>query len=157
MKKIMCVILCPVIFFAGCAGRDPKPISIYQPGDENLNCDSLKSQVNQLQDEMEATLPKTDKFLSNVFWAATGLFTFFVGCLFMDVKDAEKIEFEAMRQRHNKLLEYIKAKSCDVSDIKTEPIPSLETRKKEAEAILKKPRPNPSSTQSQTTQPSTAK
>ncbi len=55
----------------------------------------------------------------------------------MDMKDAEKIEFEAMRQRHNRLLDYLKAKNCDVSDIKAEPIPSVEQQKKAAEEMLK--------------------
>jgi hypothetical protein len=157
MRKAICVILCPVIFFAGCAGREPRPISVYQPGDENRSCESLKGEVVQLQKDMEALLPHTDKLGSNALWAGTGIFTLGIGFFFMDLKDTEKVEFEAMRQRHNKLLDYLKSKNCDVNDIKAEPIPSLEYRKKEAEEILKKQKADAKNAQSQTTQQAPAK
>jgi hypothetical protein len=155
--KIICVVMCLMIFFAGCAGRDPYPLPLYVPGDENRSCESLKSEVVWLQKDMAALLPKTDKFGTNVLWAGTGYFTLGVGFFFMDLKDAEKTEFEASRQRHNKLLEYIKDKNCDVNDIRAEPIPSLEYRKKEAEEILKKQKVDAKNAQSQTTQQTSAK
>lgn len=136
MRKIICVILCPVIFFAGCAGRDPHPVPLYIPGDENRNCESLKTEVVQLQKDMGALLPKTDKFGTNALWATAGVFLI-VPFFFMDMKDAEKVEFEAMRQRHNRLLTYIETKNCDVNDITAKPIPSLEQQRKAAEEQLK--------------------
>jgi len=48
---------------------------------------------------------------------------------FIDMKDAEKIEYEAFRRRHNRLLLIAKEKNCDLSDITAEPVPSLEERK----------------------------
>jgi hypothetical protein len=136
MKEILSLVLCFVVFFGGCMGRDPHPIQIDQPGDENLSCDTLKTQVVWLQEEMARLLPKTDKFASNALFAGTGVFLIFPYFL-MDLKDAEKKEFEAMRQRHNHLLEIIKVKNCDTSDIVAKPIPSLEQQKKAAEEILK--------------------
>ena len=136
MKNILCVVLCFAVFFAGCMGRNPNPVQIVQPGDENLSCDTLKTQIVMLQEEMAKLLPKTDKFASNALFAGTGVFLIFPYFL-MDLKDAEKKEFEAMRQRHNHLLEIIKAKNCDTSDIVARPIPSLEQQKRAAEEILK--------------------
>ena len=45
---------------------------------------------------------------------------------------AEKIEFEAMRQRHNRLLVYAAEKGCDFGAVRAERIPSLEERKEAA-------------------------
>jgi PBP1b-binding outer membrane lipoprotein LpoB len=157
MRDMLCIVLCFAVLFAGCAGRDPKPISVYQPGDENLHCEALKTQVVQLQQDMAALLPKTDKLGSNTLWAGTGFFTLGIGFFFMDLKDTEKVEFEAMRQRHNKLLEYIRIKQCDVNDIKAEPIPSLDAQKKQAEEMLKQQKTAGKQTQSQTTTQTPAK
>ena len=66
-------------------------------------------------------------------WVVLASVTFF----FMDLKDAEKIEFEAMRRRHNRLLIYAAEKDCDMGEVRAEKIPSLKEQKKEAEKILK--------------------
>jgi len=110
---------------------------IYLPGDENRSCEGLKAEVAQLQADMQRILPKTDKDLTNVLWATGGVF-FIFPFFFMDFKDAEKIEFEAMRQRHNRLLIYAAEKKCDMVGIKTERIPSIEERKKAAKEATKK-------------------
>jgi len=136
MIRIKCIILCFVVLFPGCAGRQANPISLYIPGDETRNCDSLKTEVVQLQQDMAALLPKTNKVGTNALWVTAGAFLL-VPYFFVDMKDAEKIEFEAMRQRHNRLLDFLKQKGCDVNDITAKPIPSIEQRKKEAEDILK--------------------
>jgi hypothetical protein len=136
MRKIICSSLSFLILFAGCAGRQANPVPLYIPGDENRGCESLKTEVVQLQKDMAAMLPKTDKFGTNALWATAGVFLI-VPFFFIDMKDAEKIEFEAMRQRHNRLLDYLQSKGCDVNDITAKPIPSLEQQKKEAQEILK--------------------
>ena len=151
MREMLCIVLCFAIFFAGCAGRTANPVPLYIPGDENRGCESLKTEVVQLQKDMSAMLPKTDKFGTNTLWATAGVFLI-VPFFFMDFKDAEKIEFEAMRQRHNRLLTYLETKNCDVNDITAKPIPSLEQQKKAAEEMLKQQQ-----TQGQTTQPATTK
>jgi PBP1b-binding outer membrane lipoprotein LpoB len=149
IRQTLCVVLCYAVFFAGCAGREPKPVAIYKPGDENRSCESLKREVVQLQTKMLALLPKTDKFKTNALWATAGVFLI-VPYFMMDLKDAEKIEFEAMRQRHNRLLGYLETKNCDVKDIIAKPIPGLEQQKEEAEKILKQQQADNEKTQEQT-------
>jgi hypothetical protein len=136
MRNMLCVVLCFAVFLGGCMGREPNPVPIKKPGDESRNCESLKSEVVQLQKDMLEILPKTDKFGTNAVLATTGVLLI-VPFFFMDLKDAEGIEFEAMRQRNNHLLEILKTKNCDVSDIMAEPIPSLEQQKEEVEEMLK--------------------
>jgi hypothetical protein len=139
IKKTICSILAFAIFFAGCAGRKANPIPFYIPGDENRSCAALKAELTQLQEDMTHLLPKTNKFGTNALWASAGVLLI-VPFFFMDLKDAEKTEFEAMRKRHNHLLTYTAEKNCDMSGIRAERIPSLEEQKekaKEAKETLK--------------------
>ena len=136
MKKLICMLNIFVVTFAGCAGREANPIPIYLPGDENRSCQGLKTEVAQLQVDMARILPKTNKGLTNALWATGGVF-FIVPFFFMDLKDAEKVEFEAMRQRHNRLLVYAAEKGCDMGGIRAERIPSFQEQKKKAKEILK--------------------
>jgi len=128
MKNALTVLLIMTVFFAGCAGREANPIAIYLPGDENRSCEGLKAEVAQLQADMQRLLPKTNKGVTNTLWATAGVF-FIVPFFFMDLKDAEKIEFDAMRRRHNRLLIYAAEKNCDMSGVTAERIPSIEERK----------------------------
>lgn len=117
MRKKMCLLLSVLIFSIGCAGREANPLATYLPGDERRSCMALKAEVAQLQADMARMLPKTDKGLTNALWAGVGVFTLGVGFIFMDFKDAERIEFDAMRQRHNRLLIYAAEKGCDFSEV----------------------------------------
>ncbi|MFA5554201.1 MAG: hypothetical protein WCZ89_10055 [Phycisphaerae bacterium] len=128
MGKFIVVVLIIGVFFMGCAGREPNPISCYIEGDENLNCESLKKEIVQLQADMIGLLPKTDKGFTNTLWCVGGVVAI-VPYFFVDVKDAERVEYEALRRRHNRLLLISQQKNCDFSDITAEPIPSLENRK----------------------------
>ena len=129
MKKLICLLLACSVFFAGCAGREANPIAIYLPGDENRSCEGLKAEVAQLQADMQRLLPKTNKRVTNTLWATAGVFLI-VPFFFMDLKGAEKIEFDAMRRRHNRLLIYAAEKGCDMTGVRAERILSAEERKK---------------------------
>ncbi len=123
MKTTLNILLICAIFNAGCAGRAANPIAAYLPGDENRSCTALEAEIAQLQVDMQRILPKTDKGLTNALWATAGVFLI-VPFFFMDLKDAEKVEFEAMRQRHNRLLIYAAEKGCDFGEVRAERIPS---------------------------------
>lgn len=139
MRKLICLLLAFAVFFAGCAGRESNPVPVYVPGDENRSCAALRAETAQLQVDMQRMLPKTDKGLSNALWATAGVFTLGLGFFFMDFKDAEKIEFDAMRQRHNRLLVYAAERKCDFGEIKMERIPSIEERKKATKTFSNNP------------------
>lgn len=135
MKENVGLLLFFVVILVGCAGRQPEPVSAYMPGDENLSCDSLEQQISTLQKDMLALLPKTDKTVINTLWNIGGTVasnTTPVGMatyLFINMKDAERIEYEAFRRRHNRLLLIAESKNCDMGDVMAEPIPSLAERK----------------------------
>ena len=136
MKKPICLILSVLIFLSGCAGRTANPIAAYLPGDETRSCEGLKAEIAQLQADMQRLLPKTDKGLTNTLWALGGCVVI-VPFFFMDLKDAEKIEFEAMRTRHNRLLVYAAEKDCDMMGVRAKKIPSLAERKELAKKAKK--------------------
>ena len=121
MKKQICVLMACCIFITGCAGRDANPIAVYMPGDENRSCMLLKAEIAQLQEDMQQLLPKTSKGASNTLWATAGVFLI-VPFFFMDFKGAEKIEFDAMRNRHNRLLVYAADKGCDMTGVRAKRI-----------------------------------
>lgn len=125
MRKMICVLLVFSVLLTGCAGREANPIVIYMPGDEKRSCPALQAEMAQIQAEMQRMAPKTDKGLSNALWATAGVFLI-VPFFFMDFKDAEKIEYNALRQRYNRLLVYAAEKECDFGDLRQERIPSLE-------------------------------
>ncbi len=128
-KAILNVLLCFSIFFAGCAGREANPIPVYLPGDNERSCEMLVAEIAQLQADMQRLLPKTNKGVTNTLWATAGVF-FIVPFFFMDLKGAEKIEFDAMRARHNRLLLICADKGCDMTGVRAERITSAEESKK---------------------------
>jgi hypothetical protein len=133
MKKTICLLLACSVFFAGCAGREANPIPAYLPGDNERSCNVLVAEIAQLQADMQRLLPKTNKGVTNTLWATAGVFLI-VPFFFMDLKDAEKIEFDAMRTRHNRLLLICADKGCDMTGVRAERVPSA----KEAKEMPKK-------------------
>jgi len=129
MKKVFCLSLVVSMFLTGCAGREANPIPVYLPGDNERSCEVLVAEIAQLQADMQRILPKTNKGVTNTLWATAGVF-FIVPFFFMDLKGAEKIEFDAMRARHNRLLLICADKGCDMTGVRAERIPSAEKRKK---------------------------
>ena len=127
MKKVLCLSLMVSILFAGCAGREANPVAMYIPGDENRGCKALIQEMSQIQQEMDVLRPKTNKFVTNAAWATAGVF-FIFPFFFMDMKEAEKIEYDAYARRYNRLLLYAKEKNCDLLTLPTEPELTVEQK-----------------------------
>ena len=117
-KQLLNLLLCVSIFLAGCAGREANPIALKMPGDADLNCNSLQSEMTNLRADMKVLKAKTNKFWSNTIW-------FIILPFIMDVKEAEKIEYNAMQRRHNHLLIIAKEKECDFAD-SIEPVKAVD-------------------------------
>lgn len=105
MKIYFLFILPLALLSCGCAGREGNPVPIYQQGDENLSCEELQVEIVQLQANMEKILPVTNKETSNMIYSLTLP-------VFMDLKQGEKMEYDAMRRRHNRLLKFAEKKEC---------------------------------------------
>lgn len=131
-KTILNVLLCVSIFLAGCAGREANLVQVRQLGDEQKNCDELRSELYYIENEISRLLPKSDKTGRNIALGATGIL-FIVPLFFMDLKQGEKKEIEAYRQRYNHLLMISQQKGCKlptaVAEETVEKIASIKEQK----------------------------
>jgi len=117
MKNVACYVLAVLLFIVGCGGRQANPIPIYRPGAEQSACPGLKAEMAQLESDMQRILPKTDKSGTNILCGVAGAFVI-VPWFFMDFKGADKIEFDAMRNRYNYLISLAAERKCNMVGVK---------------------------------------
>jgi hypothetical protein len=98
---------------SACGGRTANPVAQYQPGDENRSCEGLKVEVSNNEQEIAKLLPYEDATGKNVALGVTGAF-FIVPLFFMDFKDAEGTEIQALKRRNNWLREVAARNQCDL-------------------------------------------
>ena len=110
LKRCVAAIL-SVAMLVSCAGRDARPVSAYQYGDEKKSCKALDMELTLTEDEMGRLLPETQKAGKNVALGVAGVFLI-VPWFFMDLTKSEQIELEALRQRYNQLLIMAEDKNC---------------------------------------------
>ena len=113
MKNALTVSLICCMFWLGCGGREAHPIAAYQPGDAKRSCEGLRLEIAQIDADMAAKLPKTKKGGKNVACFLTG-FLIIVPWFFIDLKNADKTEYDAMKARFNRLMLMAAEKDCDV-------------------------------------------
>lgn len=119
---VLSLVLCLVL--AGCAGRTPQPVSENQAGDEQKECALIKNEVTDCQGRISALTQKSANTQgANVALAVTGAILFFPALFFMDLSDADKVELEALRKRHNVLVKICADKNCGY-DFKEIPAPA---------------------------------
>ena len=110
MREVTSVVLAACLFATsivgnGCAGREPNPVAVSLPDDKTFSCEALLMQKQQALDEMKVLEPKCNKFVTNTLW-------FVVLPFLMDVKDAEKIEYNALKRRADYLTTLMVDKGC---------------------------------------------
>lgn len=110
-SKLLIFLFVFQIFAWGCAGRTANPVMSSQYGDPKKSCDALRIELSQTEQEMRRLLPDTEKGGTNAFLGVAGFFLI-VPWFFMDFKDAEQIEVNALRQRYNTLAIMASEKNC---------------------------------------------
>jgi len=107
------VLIVVVLFFAqGCAGRAAHPVEVAQPGDNKKSCKSLGKETKQIRRNLKKMIPavkKADK-KRTLLMLSGGLLI--VPWFFVDLSDADKIETNAKRARHNYLVNVAKKRNC---------------------------------------------
>ena len=98
---------------SGCCGRAPNLVVAYQPGDEDRSCEALRAEIAENETEIVKLLPGEDATGKNVALGVTGAFLV-VPLLFMDFKDGECIEIDALRRRNLWLREAAHNKGCSL-------------------------------------------
>lgn len=114
-KIIASLSVSALLLATACAGRAPNPVSEYQYGDEKKSCGRLRAEISSTNSEIAALLPKTEKTGSNVALGVAGAFLI-VPWFFMDFTEAEQVEVNALRRRHNNLVAISAEKKCGFDD-----------------------------------------
>jgi hypothetical protein len=102
LKRIISLSCC-LLILAACAGRTPNPVSEYQYGDEKKSCERLRAEISTINTDIATLLPDVDKTGQNVALGVVGLWLI-VPWFFMDFSEAEQVEINALRRRHNNLV-----------------------------------------------------
>ncbi len=105
--------VCLALVIVGCGGKSPNPVSLNQPDDEKLSCEGLKSEIAMNEVEIAKLIPREDATGKNVVLGVTGFFLIFPW-FFMDFKEGEAIEIQALRGRNQRLREVAADKDCSV-------------------------------------------
>jgi len=102
-----------VLFFVqGCAGRAAHPVKVAQSGDVEKTCKSLRKETKQIRQNIKKMIhavKKADK-KRTLLMVSGGLLI--VPWFFLDLSDADKIETNAKRARHNYLVGVAKKRNC---------------------------------------------
>ena len=78
-------------------------MAAYQPGDQKRSCEGLRLEIAQLDADIAAKIPKANKTGKNVVLGILGFFLI-IPWFFMDPKNADKTELEAMQVRRSRLV-----------------------------------------------------
>lgn len=127
-RTISIMMLSSLIFLAACGGREPDPVMVVRNEDTNRNCAYLVNEIEVIEHKVHKLLPETDKRFENVAYGVAGFYTFFIPWLLMDFKNADAIEYKALRARHAHLSAIATDKGCEFTPL---PLPSLEEVKSE--------------------------
>ena len=112
MRKLLCVMLCVSIFIAGCGGHAANPVDRYMPGDESKSCNALKAEIGQTDTEiMQKRKEINNRDVWNVVLFVGGFFTI-VTWFFMDVKNSQEVEEDALNARKKALTNLYMDKKC---------------------------------------------
>jgi hypothetical protein len=116
IKSIVNVLaISALLLSAACAGRTPNPVSEYQYGDEKKSCERLRAEISDINSEIATLIPETKKTGKNVALGVAGAFLI-VPLFFMDFSQAEQVEVNALRRRHNNLVAISAEKNCGFED-----------------------------------------
>ena len=111
--QLVLVLIVVVLFFVqGCAGRAAHPVKVSQSGDNKKTCKSLRKETKKIRQNIKKMIPavkKADK-KRTLLMVSGGLLI--VPWFFLDLSDADKIETNAQRARHNYLVDVAKKRNC---------------------------------------------
>ena len=107
------VLIVVVLFFVqGCAGRAAHPVKVAQSGDVKKTCNEIRHETKKYRRNLKKMIPavkKADK-KRTLLMLSGGLLI--VPWFFLDLSDADKIETNAKRARHNYLVGVAKKRNC---------------------------------------------
>jgi len=108
------VLACAGMMLAGCAGREPAPVSAYLPDDAQLTCQSIDTEIRGNNDAIRTRVNEDAEVQNkNIVVGAAGALLFFPIALAMDFKGAAMTEASAFEQRNRTLAGLAAHNRCD--------------------------------------------
>mgnify|MGYP006148154555 FL=1 len=98
-------------FLLGCAGKTAQPIRVIEITDSSLTCAQLLANIYNLESSGAELAGQTNKMGRNAALAVAGALTI-VPYFFMDLKQGEAIELNAVRARHMHLSKLYQTNKC---------------------------------------------
>ena len=115
MKNVATAAVAASIFLAGCAGREPVPISVYKPSDAKLSCAELANEIQSNNANMLVRARESsDTTDRNVLIGAAGVLLFVPILLAIDAKDAAGTENRSYDERNRYLAGQARQAGCQV-------------------------------------------
>ena len=111
-QPVLVLIVVVLFFVQSCAGRAAHPVKVTQSGDNKKTCKSLHKETKKIRQKVKKMIPavkKADK-KRTLLMVSGGLLI--VPWFFLDLTDADKIETNAERARHNYLVDIVKERNC---------------------------------------------
>ena len=111
-QPVFVLIVIVLFFVQGCAGRAAHPVQVAQSGDNKKTCKSLHKETKKIRQKVKKMLPavkKADK-KRTLLMLSGGLLI--IPWFFLDLTDADKIEANAERARHNYLVDRGVKRNC---------------------------------------------
>ena len=112
LQPVLAFIVVVIFFVQGCAGRAARPIKVTHPGDIKKTCNEIRHETKKYRRNLKKMIPaiKSADKKRTLLMLSGGLLI--VPWFFLDLSDADKIEANAQRKRHNYLLDVAKKNNC---------------------------------------------
>jgi hypothetical protein len=110
-QPVLALVVAVLFFSQSCAGRTTHPVKVAQSGDTKKACKTLRKETKQIRQNLRRMIPavkNADKKRTLIMLSGV----FIVPLFFLDLTDADKIEANAQRARHNYLIDVAKKNSC---------------------------------------------
>jgi hypothetical protein len=126
-----------VLVLPGCGGRPARPVAAVQSSDGKMNCELLH--VEYASNETRANALVDEKKFAQENNAAKVVFLGLTGILTMDLKDSERIEMNALKDRNDHLAHLMSDKGCPDAPPLTQPANAADGMSKDADASAPAP------------------
>ena len=112
LQPVLAFIVVVIFFVQGCAGRAARPIKVTQPDDIKKTCNEIRHETKKNRRKIKKMIPaiKSADKKRTLLMLSGGLLI--VPWFFLDLSDADKIEANAQRARHNYLADVAKKNNC---------------------------------------------
>ena len=111
-QPFFALIVVALFFVQGCAGRAAHPVKVTRSGDDKKTCNEIRHETRKYRKNIKKMIPavKAADKKRTLLMVSGGLLI--VPWFFLDLSDADKIETNAKRARHNYLVDRGVKRNC---------------------------------------------